>query len=144
MCRVCGVLRQFVIMCRCCSEGIATHYRLHGPGIETRCGGRARFPHPSRSGSLPGVNRPLRSVPTYLHLARCLRKSTATHLVLLYAFLASYNANSILLFNSKLSHTHIRLDSTRLDSTHLTRPVCLQNFTFGQFSTKFRCTELQV
>ena len=46
------------------SVGIATHYGLDGPGIESRWG--RDFPHPSRpalgptmgTGSFPGVKRP--------------------------------------------------------------------------------------
>ena len=51
------------------SDGIATCYRLGGPGIKSQWGGR-EFPHLSRSvlgptvgtGSFPGVKRPGRGV----------------------------------------------------------------------------------
>jgi len=62
------------------SVGMATHYGLDGPGIESQWGGGARFPvqtgpgsHPNSytmgTGSFPGVKRPGRGVdhpPPYL------------------------------------------------------------------------------
>ena len=83
------------------SVGIATHYRMDGPGIESRWGGEIFCIHPDRPWgptsfvydgywvSFPEVKRPGRGVdnPPPI-LRRCWRKSKAIHIIPLWGFVA--------------------------------------------------------
>ena len=80
------VARKGKNMGRDISVGIATHYGLVGPGIESRWGARISAPvqtgpgaHPASytigTGSFPGVKRPGRGVHNPHHLAPRLKKN---------------------------------------------------------------------
>jgi hypothetical protein len=99
------ILALSTIMSRDSSVGIATHYMLDGPEIESRWGGGFSAPvqtghgaHPPSctmdTGSFVGVQQPRRGAnyppPSS---AEVKKKSTATHLLPFCDFMAGYRAN---------------------------------------------------
>ena len=85
------------------SVGIATHYGMDGPGIESRWG--RDFPYPSRitwantshlytgSGFFPGVKRSGRGVDYPPYLAPRLGKTAAITLLPIWVFVACSRLN---------------------------------------------------
>ena len=80
-----GHLLYTTLKCRGSSVGIATHYGLDGPGIESQRWARFSAPvqtgpgaHPASytmgTGTFPGVKRPGRDVDHPLYLAARLKK----------------------------------------------------------------------